>query len=39
MALAEVGQRPVHMAHRVVENLDAAQHPVAGIDAEFDFFG
>ena len=25
--------------HRVVENFDAAQHPVAGIDAEFDFFG
>src|SRR2546421_1798717 len=24
---------------RVVENVDAAQHPVAGIDAEFDFFG
>src|SRR5712664_3289286 len=25
--------------HRVVEDFDAAQHPVAGIDAEFDFFG
>src|SRR6202011_3467732 len=25
--------------HRVVENFDAAQHAVAGIDAEFDFFG
>src|SRR3982074_2132545 len=25
--------------HRVVENFDAAQHPVAGINAEFDFFG
>src|SRR6266404_8151905 len=25
--------------HRVVENVDAAQHPVTGIDAEFDFFG
>src|SRR5712672_3301425 len=25
--------------HRVVENFDAAQHPVAGIDAEFDFLG
>src|SRR3989449_1519920 len=25
--------------HRVVENFDSAQHPVAGIDAEFDFFG
>src|SRR5580693_250319 len=24
--------------HRVVEDFDAAQHPVAGIDAEFDFF-
>src|SRR3954449_1080601 len=24
--------------HRVVENVDAAQHPVAGIDAEFHFF-
>src|SRR6184192_1573724 len=24
---------------RVVENVDAAQHPVAGIDAEFDFLG
>ena len=24
---------------RIVENVDAAQHPVAGIDAEFDFFG
>src|SRR5882672_8348587 len=23
--------------HRVVEDFDAAQHPVAGIDAEFDF--
>jgi len=23
----------------VVENVDAAQHAVAGIDAEFDFFG
>src|SRR6267143_1224825 len=22
--------------HRIVENIDAAQHPVAGIDAEFD---
>src|SRR6266702_2413480 len=25
--------------YRVVENFDAAQHAVAGIDAEFDFFG
>src|SRR6267143_770431 len=25
--------------HRVGEDVDAAQHPVAGIDAEFDFFG
>src|SRR5712675_1907735 len=25
--------------HRVVENFDAAQHAIAGIDAEFDFFG
>src|SRR5713226_2050911 len=25
--------------HCVVENVDAAQHPVAGIDAEFDFLG
>src|SRR5437763_6057234 len=25
--------------HRVVENFDAAQHPVAGINAEFDFLG
>src|SRR6267142_2069933 len=25
--------------HRVVEDFDAAQHPVAGIDAEFDFLG
>src|ERR1700736_3229383 len=25
--------------HRVVENLDAAQHAIACIDAEFDFFG
>src|SRR5437667_661832 len=24
---------------RVVENFNAAQHPVAGVDAEFDFFG
>ena len=24
--------------HRIVENFDAVQHPVAGIDAEFDFF-
>src|SRR6266436_736457 len=24
---------------RVVENVDAAQHAIAGIDAEFDFFG
>src|SRR4030088_1983226 len=24
---------------RVVENFDAAQHAIAGIDAEFDFFG
>ena len=26
-------------AHRVSENFDAAQHLVAGVDAEFDFFG
>src|SRR6266849_3453084 len=25
--------------HRVVEDFDAAQHAIAGIDAEFDFFG
>ncbi len=25
--------------HRVIENVDTAQHPVAGIDAEFDFLG
>src|SRR6266403_237076 len=25
--------------HRVVENFDAAQHLVAGVNAEFDFFG
>src|SRR5256714_105231 len=25
--------------HRVVEDVDAAQHAVAGINAEFDFFG
>ena len=25
--------------HRVVQNVDAAQHAIAGIDAEFDFFG
>src|SRR5207244_11395262 len=25
--------------HRVVEDVDTAQHLVAGIDAEFDFFG
>jgi hypothetical protein len=25
--------------HRVIENIHAAQHLVAGIDAEFDFFG
>src|SRR5213075_2585451 len=24
---------------RVVENFNTAQHPVAGVDAEFDFFG
>ena len=24
---------------RVVEDFDAAQHAIAGIDAEFDFFG
>src|SRR6185369_8003657 len=24
---------------RVVENFNAAQHPVASVDAEFDFFG
>jgi len=30
---------PSVTSHRVVENFDAAQHAVAGIDAEFDFFG